>query len=60
MHGMRINRAVGLGVAIVVLKLLMFGVVVGMESFLVTAFQTGELMLFELQQTGFDFSPPGL
>ena len=57
---MRINRAVGLGVAIVVLKLLMFGVVAGMESFLITAFQTGEVMLFELQDAGLDLAPPGL
>ena len=42
---MRINRALGLGIAIVMLKLLMLGVMVGFESFLITAFKTGEMIL---------------
>lgn len=46
---MRINRAIGLGIAIVVLKLLMLGVVVGFESFLVTAFKAGEVILESAQ-----------
>lgn len=46
---MRINRAIGLGIAIVVLKLLMFSVMVGMESFLITAFKNGEVVLQSAQ-----------
>jgi len=46
---MRINRAIGLGIAIIVLKLLMFGVMVGFESLLITAFETGEVMLQSAQ-----------
>jgi hypothetical protein len=50
-HCMRINRAVGLGIAIVVLKLLLFPVIVGMEDLLVAAFHAGEVVMKKVELT---------
>jgi hypothetical protein len=46
---MRINRAVGLGVTIVVLKLLMFSVISGMEDFLIATFRAGEVVMQKVE-----------